>query len=489
MEAVVSKLIDSRRMVFTQMNSLKILQEPLKFDVFISHVLRLRDGSQSEHKYNTFKDYSQKIAYLECELKHIQNAIDSVLRPQKVELNGVHSEAGRLETVLMHRSGKEINRLTSKNLDALLFDAKPNLDDTHRSHDMFADSLREHGVHILYLTDIIGETLASSKSAVHELINGIVENTDSSPHIKHCLQLWLEARQPAQLARDVIEGVACTADELEQLDIANLLPLGEFIVPPLPNIMFTRDSFSIIENKVVIHQMAFPARQNEPLIMSIIFKYYPKFVGHFELIDWQRYIPHSAKATMEGGDLAYVGDGTLIIGWSQRTNKYAIDALAQAMFDAGTLKRVIAVKIPESRDYMHLDTVMSSVGHSGFTLHTCLSKLMSVYEVTLDTNGSLRWVSKGSVETLDSVLGHTVTFYDSKTDEASVEDQRSCRHNALAIDECHVITYGEDDKENSIVTQMKQSSFIVFPIHTAGLLEGTGGAHCMTNALSRRSIE
>ncbi|CAF1347325.1 unnamed protein product [Didymodactylos carnosus] len=239
--------------------------------------------------------------------------------------------------------------------------------------------------------------------------------------------------------------------------------------------------------------MAFSARQNEPLIMSIIFKYYPKFVEHFELIDWEQYVPHPAKATMEGGDLAYVGDGTLLIGWSQRTNRFAIDALAQAMFESGTLNRVIVVKVPENRDYMHLDTVLSSVGCNAFTLHARLAPLMDVYEVIPDISSSTLWISRGTVETLGSVLGgETLTLYDSKMDNVSIEDQINCRHNVLAIDAHHVVTYGGGDEENGIVTQMRHDqklSCIVFCLSTAGLLEGAGGAHCLTNALSRRSIE
>ncbi|CAF1109746.1 unnamed protein product, partial [Didymodactylos carnosus] len=186
-------------------------------------------------------------------------------------------------------------------------------------------------------------------------------------------------------------------------------------------------------------------------------------------------------------------NGTLLIGCSERTNDVAIDALAKTMFDLGILKRVIVVGIPKSRDYMHLDIVMSAVSSCAFTLHGRLATIMEIFEVTPDViNNSCRWTAKGKNvgDVLENLLGKSLTFYDAKTEKVSIKDQTNCRHNVLAIDEYHIATYSGGDDESSITSQMighPQFPCTVFSVPTAGLLEGAGGAHCLTNGIRRRS--
>ncbi|CAF5112059.1 unnamed protein product, partial [Rotaria magnacalcarata] len=182
---------------------------------------------------------------------------------------GVQSESGKLDVVLMHRPGQELLRLTKDNLHQLLYDAIPNLSETHQSHDIFSQYLRDNGVHVLYLADLLHETLASSDEACQRIIDGIVANSHFDSQVSTVLREWLNRRTPSQLATAIITGVGGSKDELGTSEIAQTLfemsnSFNDFIIPPLPNLLFVRDGFSIIEINVFIWQMTEPARRNEP---------------------------------------------------------------------------------------------------------------------------------------------------------------------------------------------------------------------------------
>jgi arginine deiminase len=413
---------------------------------------------------------------------------------------GVQSECGQLDIVIMHRPGRELLRLTKDNLERLLYDAIPNINETHKSHDVFSQYLHDQGVHVLYVRELLRETLTSSDQACQRLIDGIVLNRsfkkDDQQQASKALRQWLLNRKPEQLVEDVIAGVAYSQDELGTSDHAQILAgtydsINEFIIPPLPNLLFTRDAFSVIEKNVFIWRMAKPARQNEPLIFRVIFQHHPQLsTSGLKIIEWETTSNDYEVPTIEGGDVAYLGQGVLLIGCGERTNRAAIEALART----GLFRQVIAVLIPAQRDYMHLDTVLSSVGEHTFTLHGLLANIMKVLTVeTHDDNNNIFakpvWTSHGSnvCQALRELLNDSeLVFYDAKDEITSINEQRDCRHNVLAIDDCHVVTYAGGDLEKGIVAQMtRYDSCHVGLIPTEGLLEGCGGMHCMTNAIRR----
>jgi len=416
---------------------------------------------------------------------------------------GVESECGKLDVVLMHRPGRELLRLTKDNLHYLLYDAVPDINESHQSHDIFSQYLRDHGTHVLYVENLLCETLASSDEARNKLIDGIVTHShfsgSSQQQASMALRQWLLARKPEQLAEDVISGVACSTDELGTSDHAETLlkmnnPINEFVIPPLPNLLFMRDGFSIIEKNVFIWQMAKPARRNEPLLLRTIFQYHPDFSSSgLKIVEWTTVKDNDECPTIEGGDVAYLGQGVVLIGCSERTNRAGIEAIART----GLFRQVIAVVIPPQRAYMHLDTILSSVGKHAFTLHGSLAEIMEVFTVeNKDINGNILskpiWISHGcDVRQAFRNLLHDpeLIFYDAQDQETSVHEQRQCRHNVVVIDDCHVLTYGGSDPEKGIITQMTRNNVCrVAPIPPAGLLEGGGGVHCMTNAIRRCSI-
>jgi arginine deiminase len=416
---------------------------------------------------------------------------------------GVESECGKLDIVLMHRPGQELLRLTKDNLQNLLYDAIPDLQETHKSHDQFSQYLRDHGSQVLYVKELLQETLNSNDEARNTLINGIISNCpfndNCQQEVSTALRQWLLARKPDELAEDVIVGVAYSEGELGTSPAAQiLLNKGNFnsafLIPPLPNLLFSRDAFSVIEKNVFIWQMAKPARRNEPLILRVVFQYHPQLsTSGLKIIEWRTTANTHELPTVEGGDVAYLGQGVLLIGCSERTNRAGIEALART----GLFRRVIAVVLPPQRDYMHLDTVLSSVGRHAFTLHGRLANIMEVFTVAThdDDNNPFdkpEWTSYGCDvrQALRKVLNDSeLIFYDTQDEKTSIDEQRECRHNVFVLDDYHVVTYAGGDLEKGIAFEMiRNNSCRVGLIPNKGLLEGGGGVHCMTNALRRSSI-
>jgi arginine deiminase len=416
---------------------------------------------------------------------------------------GVESECGKLDIVLMHRPGKELLRLREDNIHALLYDAIPDLHETHESHDAFSQYLRDHGTHVLYVKELLRETLDSSNEAREALIHGIIDNCpfqdDSKEEFSTALYQWLLTRKTDELVEDVITGVAHSEDELGTSPAAEVLLNvhnfnNEFVIPPLPNLLFTRDGFSIIEKNVFIWHMAKRARRNEPLIIRVIFQYHPQLsTSGLKIVEWQTSFDEYELSFIEGGDVAYLGQGVVLIGCSERTNRAGIEALART----DLFRQVIAVIMPPHRDYMHLDTVLSSVGEHAFTLHSRLANIMEVFTVeTHDVNSNIypkpEWISHGCDirQALRKLLNDPeLTFYDAQDEETSIVDQIDRRHNVLVLDDYHVVTYAGGDSEKGVVADMTQNNDCeVGLIPTGGLLEGGGGTHCMSNAIRRRAI-
>jgi arginine deiminase len=415
---------------------------------------------------------------------------------------GVESECGKLDVVLMHRPGREFLRLREDNLEYLLFDALPNIKDTHQSHDIFSQYIRDHGAHVLYLSNLLRETLIASDEARNKLIDGIVAhsyfNDNNQKQGLISLRQWLLSRTPEQLGEDAIGGVANSKDELGTSDHADVLlelnnSINEFVIPPLPNLLYMRDGFSIIEKNVFIWQMAKPARRNEPLLLRTIFQYHPYLSNcGLKIIEWQEKNDTDEYPTIEGGDIAYIGKGVVMIGCSERTNRAAIDAIART----DLFQQVIAIDIPQKRQYMHLDTILSTIGKHAFTLHGPLAEIMEVFTVlNQDDNNNTcskpKWLSHGCDvrKALRKLLNDPqLVFYDAVDEESSITEQNQCRHNVVVIDDYHVMTYAGSDSSKGIVTQMTKNNICrVGLIPSQGLQEGGGGVHCMTNAIRRHA--
>ncbi|CAF3054008.1 unnamed protein product [Rotaria sp. Silwood2] len=329
------------------------------------------------------------------------------------------------------------------------------------------------------------------------LIDGIVNHSGFSQEASNALAEFLHSLTPTQLAHTAVEGLACTEEELSSGGSSKSILLNAcssndaFLVPPLPNILFTRDSFSIMEKSVFIWRMAKPARRNEPLIMRVIFTFHTphahlSFKG-LHVVDWETRA--DSTATVEGGDVAYLGHGTLLIGNGERTNRAGIEAIERTHL----FRQVIAVELPENRDYMHLDIVLSSVGRHSFICHSHLAHQLAVYTVQTpkEGDGQTEWLLHG--HDVREALRHLLCdadlkFYDAADEATSIAEQHQCRDNMLCVCNQTVITYAGGDPIKGVFHQMthdKSRPCHVDTFPSQGLIEGCGGAHCMTNPLHR----
>ncbi|CAF3958249.1 unnamed protein product, partial [Rotaria sp. Silwood1] len=403
----------------------------------------------------------------------------------------------------MHRPGRELLRRPRDNYKEILYNGVLHLMDAHRSHDLFTQYLRGYDIQVLYMTDLLQETLVSSKQAHESLIDSIVSRCSSkefhqSAKAKTALEQWLHERTPLQLADDIVHGVACSPNELGSSNLGRILleicdsTTNEFVIPPSRDALYTRDAFSVIENNVFIWKVANFHRKCEPLIYRTIFQYHPYLsISGLNLIEWEHLSDDPDEATVEGGDVAYLGDGVLLIGCGERTNRAGIEAIART----NLFHRIIVAILPVQHEYMHLDTILSSVSTHAFALHYPLANIIEVFTIETEdekknTLEKLKWISHGSNirQALRRLLNNPhLIFYDALDKKTSIQEQRNCRFNVLAINECHVVTYAGGDATRGLAAAIKHNDTTckVGLIPVEGLLEGEGGAHCMTNALRR----
>ncbi len=285
----------------------------------------------------------------------------------------VGSEVGALRQVIVHRPGDEMTRLTPTNKDDLLFDDVLWLQRAQTEHDEFARTLAAHGAEVLYLTDLLTETLAVDEARAY-VLDAVLDPRSFGAVTADALRSWASGLSDAALARVLVAGVTkaellAAIEEPPSLFLRTLQP-SSFLLPPLPNHLFTRDTSCWIYDGVAVNSMRKPARMSETINVEAIYRWHPRFAdaGFPEWSDG----PEEGAATLEGGDVLVIGNGAVLIGLSERTSAVGVERVAQRLFAGGVASSVIAVAMPHGRAQMHLDTVMtmldpvSFVRYSGF---------------------------------------------------------------------------------------------------------------------------
>ncbi|MDQ4037418.1 MAG: arginine deiminase [Actinomycetota bacterium] len=263
------------------------------------------------------------------------------------------SEVGRLRTVLLHRPGPELKRLTPRNNDALLFDDIPWVGRAQEEHDAFAASLGEHGVEVLYVDQLLTEVMAVP-AARAEVIAGAVDDPRLGVTLRDVAACHLADLAADDLAAALIAGVG--HDELPGArGLAHqLMPSVDFVIPPLPNLLFTRDSSVVVGNQVAVTSLAMPARTRETTLTRAIYTHHPRFAGVQRL-----YGP--SLEHMEGGDVLLLAKGVVAVGVGERTTPAGAERLARRVFHRGLAHTVLVVPVPQQRATMHLDTICTMV--------------------------------------------------------------------------------------------------------------------------------
>ena len=403
---------------------------------------------------------------------------------------GVHSETGRLRQVVVCRPGLAHRRLTPGNCQELLFDDVFWVKQAQKDHDVFTQLMRDEGVEVLDVNTLLAETLDNAEARSWVLDHRITAD-QVGVGAKSELVSWMTEIPSELLARHLLGGL--TVEELP-FEPAGLFGsyIGHhgFVLPPLPNALFTRDNSAWIYDGVVVNPMFWNARRPETLLNTAIYKFHPNFAGRTK-IHWGDPTVDHGLATLEGGDIMPVGNKTVLVGMGERSSPQAVGQLAQAPFAGEVVERVLAFRIPKSRSAMHLDTVFTLCGGDVVTTFKEVADELVCYDIRPgDALGALdfRMDPRPIFEIVAEVLGFSklhVVPTGGDTEEERAREQWNDGNNVVALRPGVVIAYDRNDDTNA---ELKAAGIEVLEIPGAELGRGRGGGHCMSCPTARDPV-
>ena len=392
---------------------------------------------------------------------------------------GANSEVGRLRTVMLHRPGPELARLTPRNNDSLLFDGIPWVGRAQDEHDAFAQALRDHDVEVLYLVDLLTETLENPKARAQ-----IIDSTTATLHLGDGLRDYLSAAMsdlaPPDLALVVTAGLR--NDEVAHRSIVtSLLRPDDFLVDPLPNLLFTRDSSVWLPGRVAVTSLAMPARMRETQLTNLVYEHHPRFAGVDRL-----HGPHLEH--LEGGDVLLLAPGVIAVGVGERTTPAGFERFARQVLGDDLAHTVLAVPIAQERATMHLDTIVTMVDVDTVVIYPNVADHLRAFAVTTDgdaAEGDLvvspeRSFFAAAAEAMGIDTLHQI---DTGLDPVTAErEQWDDGNNTLAIGPRLAVAYERNEQTNA---RLAQHGIEVVAIRGSELGSGRGGPRCMSCPIER----
>ena len=287
---------------------------------------------------------------------------------------GADSEVGRLRTVMLHRPGPELARLTPRNNDSLLFDGVPWVSRAQDEHDAFAQALRDRDVEVLYLVELLVDALADP-NAREQAIQQVTASLRLGDTLRRYLIGWMQQLSATDLANAITAGVR--NDEVRGGFglVTSLLAHDDFLVDPLPNLLFTRDSSVWLKDQVAVTSLAMPARSRETQLTELIYTFHPRFAGIDRVHGWR-------AEHLEGGDVLLLGPGVIAVGAGERTTPAGVERFARRAFADDIAHTVLAVPIAQERATMHLDTVCTMVDVDAIVMYPNVADTLSAHAVT-----------------------------------------------------------------------------------------------------------
>ncbi|KQW47472.1 arginine deiminase [Nocardioides sp. Root1257] len=394
--------------------------------------------------------------------------------------HGADSEVGRLQTVLLHRPGNELKRLTPRNNDRLLFDGIPWVARAQEEHDGFAEALRGRGVEVLYLTDLLTETLESDAARNHAITTAL-----AGLHLGDTLRAYL-ARFLSEASPEELTGYLTAGIRNDEVRggfgiVTSLLAHDDFLIDPLPNLLFTRDSSVWVRDRVAVTSLAMPARARETQLTELIYTQHPRFVGTRTVHGWHH-------EHVEGGDVLLLAPGVIAVGVGERTTPAGVERFARQAFDVGLAHTVLAVPITQERATMHLDTVCTMVDVDKIVMYPNVADSLTAYAVTPTGDGTLTVADAEPflVAAAKAMEIDTLHQIDTGLDPVTAErEQWDDGNNTLAIAPRVAVAYERNVETNA---RLEEAGIEVVRIAGSELGSGRGGPRCMSCPVTREPL-